>query len=524
MVLITITIRQSNADKTNVEIDSESTVLALKEKIESILNVSSAQQRLIYKGKVLKNESTLEFYGVENEHTVHMVKGSAPGSSSTAASSSAPVQPNPVPANPFAAPAAPGGTGTNANPNTGLLGAMMNPNMAMNPQAMQQQLMQNPEMMAQLMNNPMMESLMSNPETLRNMMMSNPQMQAMMDQNPQIRHALNDPATLRQTMEMMRNPHAMQQAMRSQELMISQLENHPMGFNALRRMQEDVAEPMMEAANEARQGLSQSNPSATNPASQPTPSGAPNTSAIPNPWGANPTATPAANPGLGGFPPMGAGGMPSMPGVGGFPPMMDSNQMAALMNNPMMQQQMAAALNDPAMIQQMTAMNPQLGPMLNNPQFRAMLANPEFLRQMSNPANIQASMQMQQAMQQLQSSGLMPPMPGMAAGAPGGMFGMPAPAGASPASGGVGNLDFSALLGSTTTPGASTPFGGAPAATGTGNATAPAAPMQSLNERYASQLSQLQAMGFSDDERSLRVLQQCNGNVNAAVERLLSGS
>ena len=36
-------------------------------------------------------------------------------------------------------------------------------------------------------------------------------MQAMMDANPQIRHVLNDPSVLRQTMEMMRNPNAMQQ-------------------------------------------------------------------------------------------------------------------------------------------------------------------------------------------------------------------------------------------------------------------------------------------------------------------------
>jgi hypothetical protein len=54
------------------------------------------------------------------------------------------------------------------------------------------------------------------------------------------RHVLNDPAMLRQTMEMMRNPNAMNQAMRSQELAMSQVENMPGGFNALRRMYEDV--------------------------------------------------------------------------------------------------------------------------------------------------------------------------------------------------------------------------------------------------------------------------------------------
>jgi hypothetical protein len=45
---------------------------------------------------------------------------------------------------------------------------------------------------------------------------------------------------------------------------------------------------------------------------------------------------------------------------------------------------------------------------------RAMLDNPEMLQRMMDPANMQAIMQMQQAMQQLQGSGLMPSgIPGM---------------------------------------------------------------------------------------------------------------
>ena len=44
--------------------------------------------------------------------------------------------------------------------------------------------------------------------------------------------------------------------------------------------------------------------------------------------------------------------------------------------------------------------------------------NPDMLRRAMEPANISAMMQMQQAMQQLQSSGMMPPgaMPGLNAG------------------------------------------------------------------------------------------------------------
>ena len=46
---------------------------------------------------------------------------------------------------------------------------------------------------------------------------------------------------------------------------------------------------------------------------------------------------------------------------------------------------------------------------------RENLMNPDMLRRAMEPANISAMMQMQQAMQQLQSSGMMPPgaMPGL---------------------------------------------------------------------------------------------------------------
>jgi ubiquilin len=42
--------------------------------------------------------------------------------------------------------------------------------------------------------------------------------------------------------------------------------------------------------------------------------------------------------------------------------------------------------------------------------------------------------------------------------------------------------------------------------------------------RYASQLSQLESMGFADKPLNIRALKATSGNVNAAVERILSGS
>jgi uncharacterized membrane protein YkgB len=45
--------------------------------------------------------------------------------------------------------------------------------------------MPSPEQMNQMMNNPMVQSMLDNPDFMRNMMESNPQVRAMLDSNPQ---------------------------------------------------------------------------------------------------------------------------------------------------------------------------------------------------------------------------------------------------------------------------------------------------------------------------------------------------
>ena len=162
-------------------------------------------------------------------------------------------------------------------------------------------------------------------------------------------------------MEMMRNPNAMREAVRSQDLALSQIENHPEGYNALRRMYEDIQEPMFDAAQAANNPAG-ANRGTTGPSvPMPIPA-APNASALPNPWG-RPAATPApmggmpggfgANPyggGMGGGmnPYAGMGGM----GGGGMPPGVDPAQAMAMMQNPMMQQMMQQMMSDPNFIQQ----------------------------------------------------------------------------------------------------------------------------------------------------------------------------
>lgn len=159
-------------------------------------------------------------------------------------------------------------------------------------------------------------------------------------------------------MEMMRNPHAMQQAMRNQDLQMSHIENIPGGFNALRRMYEEVHEPMMEATQSmATGGAAAGSPSSTSTTSS---SAAPTNSALPNPWGQRPSgSTSGPNP-FSGAPlpnPFGA----AFPGAAGFGnlPTMDPAQMNSMMQNPMMQQMMQQMLQDPNALEQVPQLNVQ---------------------------------------------------------------------------------------------------------------------------------------------------------------------
>jgi ubiquilin len=104
-------------------------------------------------------------------------------------------------------------------------------------------------------------------------------------------------------------------------------------------------------------------------------------------------------------------------------------------------------------------------------------------------------MQLAQAMQTLQGAGVLPGQ--NASGGPGAGLG----AGGMP--------DFSSLLSSM--------------AGGLGGLGMPAAaaPVANPEEAYATQLQQLQDMGFFSREENIRALVACGGNVQAAIERLL---
>mmetsp|Transcript_49685 Transcript_49685/g.82457 ORF Transcript_49685/g.82457 Transcript_49685/m.82457 type:complete len:403 (-) Transcript_49685:417-1625(-) len=290
--------------------------------------------------------------------------------------------------------------------------------------------------------------------------------------------------------------------------------------------------------------------------------GAPPGAGLFNPFGAVPMAGQAAAAGVGA-----AGNLAPVGGLGGMGGL-DPFQMMQMMQNPAMQQMATALMHDPQALQSVqqamqSAMTSGSG---GNPanfmqQMQQVMANPVMQQAMAtmmqDPAMQQVMLQQMNSMMSGGGLGGLGSMDGLL-----GMGGMPGlgtqqpalgtglPAGLTPP-----GLGFQgAAAAPTAAPPAAAPVGSpnvmgaaAPAAVGnpasvapdfnamltsvlanmgqTGAPTQPSAttPVVSPEIRYSTQISQLCDMGFFDAEANLRALVATGGNVNAAVERLLSG-
>uniref|UniRef100_A0A3B3DEI1 Ubiquilin 4 n=1 Tax=Oryzias melastigma TaxID=30732 RepID=A0A3B3DEI1_ORYME len=355
-------------------------------------------------------------------------------------------------------------------------------------QQMQRQLMSNPEMLSQIMENPLVQNMMSNPDLMRQMIMANPQMQQLMERNPEISHMLNNPELMRQTMELARNPAMMQEMMRNQDRALSNLESIPGGYNALRRMYTDIQEPMFSAAREqfgsnpfsALGGTSESGAQ---------PSRTENREPLPNPWGP-PNASSSSE--------SGGATTGSTGTTGGTTP--------SMFNSPGMQSLLQQISENPQLMQNMLSapyMRSMMQSLSQNPELASQMQNPEALSVMTNPRAMQALMQIQQGLQTLQTEA--PGLILMTSGIPG------VPTGGSvlaenPAS--------------------------SPSSAGTNASQQQQQLMQQMLQmfaggtqtpevRFQTQLEQLSAMGFINREANLQALIATGGDINAAIERLL---
>ncbi|XP_053215050.1 ubiquilin-1-like [Panonychus citri] len=550
-------------DKDTVEIEEDGSVKRLREIVAQRFKVDEEQVCLIFAGKILKDHESLEQHKIKDGLTIHLVtraKKNPDGSSTSTQSPGSKTSTGSTPNRP-SGPAPPmfpgfdfGSIGNSGNLSQTLLQMQQN---------LQQELMSNPEMMRSLVDSPMFQDLMSHPDYIRSVLRSNPTTQALMDRNPEIGHMLNNPEVIRQAMETIRNPAAFQELMRTQDRALSNIESLPGGFDALRRMYTEFQEPMLNAAQEHITG---GNPFAFNSEnrdnSQPSQTGVENRDPLPNPWaprspssGTGQTTgtlpnppTDRSNPGI----PGGPAGMQNL-----MQQMMDNSPlMETLTQSPFMRQMMGHMTSNPEMLQQMMSMNPLLA---NNPQLMDQIRStapqmvqrmqsPEFQQLLTNPQALEALMNIQRGMEQLQR---------VAPGALSGMMGGPLGGLTCPSATTTPNMTTTTppVPNSTTTSTTSTENTTTPTSTTPGsniNTTTSAtvgalsqlmAQMltsqsganpglgnlssnlttntQSLEERYQSQLEQLSAMGFTNREVNLQALVATFGDVNAAVERLL---
>ena len=324
---ITVQIK-SGQNKWDVSVEPTATVAAFKEEISKVSQIPAENQRLIYSGKILKDDQTLDFYKVQDGHAVHLVKSGRSGGSnagSTAAgaatrSSTTNEATNPSGSVESASTGAPsnltaGQTG-GFNPLADLTSAryagftslpsadMFGPDGGATN-------MPNQEDMLNMLDNPIFQSqmneMLSNPQMVDFMIQSNPQLQAM---GPQARQLFQSPFFR----QMLTNPQMIRQSMQFARMM------NPGGADAAGDAASAFPAPGESGGTaEASEGAGATSETA-----------APNPAAVPA-AGANPFAAmfgaPRGQPSSGGFDPAmlasmlgGAGGAGGAAGMGGFEP------------------------------------------------------------------------------------------------------------------------------------------------------------------------------------------------------------
>ncbi|XP_015601453.1 ubiquilin-1 [Cephus cinctus] len=515
---ITINVKTPK-EKQTVEIEENATIKDFKDVVSKKFNAQPDQLCLIFAGKIMKDHETLTTHNVKDGLTVHLVI-KAPRAPTSQSQETVPQQ-RPqadVSASPF-------GLGSLG----GLVGleslGLGSGNFMELQQRMQRELLSNPETMRQVLDNPLVQSLMNDPENMRTFVTANPQMQELMERNPEISHMLNNPDLLRQTMELARNPSMLQELMRSHDRALSNLESIPGGYSALRRMYRDIQEPMLAAAANDRNPFAALVDNGNPQDAQPNPQqGQENRDPLPNPWSqgqSEPSGQGTATPHV----PTPGRGLLDSPGMQSLAAQMMENPqlMRNMLNAPYTRSMLEAMAADPAMASRVIAANPFLrsNPQMQEqmrammPAFIQQMQNPQIQSVVTNPDALAAIMQIQQGMEQLRT--VAPEL--------------------------VENMGLTVPT-TATTPIVSTTHqtttAGQPTDTNQQDAfsqfMARMVSAMALNqgvegsgqtlpppeERYRAQLEQLTAMGFVNRDANLQALIATFGDINAAVERLLA--
>jgi ubiquilin len=365
------------------------------------------------------------------------------------------------------------------------------------------------DQMRQLSSNPMMRAMLSNPQTLRAVLQMNPQMQRLMQSNPDVAAMLNSDSMLQQIADAALNPETL-----ANDRALQHIESLPGGGAALARAWQQVAEPMLDSLTpqvaEPDEIVGELDETAPFPNAW-----SPGSSAAANPFAAfgggggavppvNPFAAFGAGAGGGAMPPANPFAAFNSTNANPFAAMLAAQQQRAagaspfslppgqalsFLNSPIAQQM----LNDPAFMQSLAANNlstfgggtPAAETLATR--FASQLSLMDDMGFTDRPRNIEAlratNGDVDAAVERIAAA-----------------------------------LEASEAE-STTTASSSSPAAAAAATTTTTTSTPAATTTDPA--RFERQLAQLAEMGMTDREQCLNALSLSNGNVEAALERLL---
>ena len=213
---------KSGQNKWEVSIEPSQTILELKEAIAVVSSIPAANQRLIYSGKILKDDQTVESYKIQDGHAVHLVRSGGNTASSNTSSSTTTTSSEGTSNTSTVPHGIATGQGTGFNPLADLTSAryagyglnlpsadMFGPDGGLTSSAMPNQ-----EDMLRMLENPVFQSqmneMLSNPQIVDFMIESNPQLRALgpqarqILQSPMFRQMLTNPDMIRQSMQFAR--------------------------------------------------------------------------------------------------------------------------------------------------------------------------------------------------------------------------------------------------------------------------------------------------------------------------------
>ncbi|CAM5074240.1 unnamed protein product [Eretmochelys imbricata] len=486
---------------------------------------------LIFAGKIVNDQDTLSQAGIHDGFTIHLVIRPQTRADDQPATL-------PAPANSASLGRGPPGSAGLADRSIlcgnapSLLGFL---------NELQQLPVVNPEMILQILENPLVQRVLSNTDLITQFLREHPLFHQFVQQNPGVSHIWNNPALMRETIEFVRNAAMMREILRnrSQTLLLG-------GDKVLWQMLADTPKPTLNGPQaQCANNPSQKKPS---PAGVSQPSQTENRDPLPNPWASQfgpQSSTPHRNSGtdvgsihVSNSPNCSTGQSPWVPpggpgvAAGMCNPPEVQNALQAITRNalpfqsmlsvPYMRNIMQALSQNPSLIVHFMLSNPRFVGIMH-PQQEAtrelqallqLLHSPDMLLVMANPRATKALSQIQQGFHAL------------------GMEVLRFAQGRAPGSGAVGSpADGGEVTGT-----GSEPCENASPAPGSAKSGCQLCNIEQITQRlgqaspprpqtpetqFQQQLEQLYLMGFLNHEANVQALRAAGGDVNTAIDKLL---